>query len=214
MQLWSLYRHLWAVRPWRLVRVGGKRMVHGFSTKFEFSIGQNEIFDINLIKPTILGCVNVEKTKQLEDRKGVDYKALLRGGAIINIDAKRREPGASKYWRYGDPELALEKWSVVPCETCPNGKTGWTLSETSPVDMILYTFDKQDTSKFYLFPFQHLRMAFIANHKKWKAIYPYKQQKSEENNRFNLQWKSEAMFVPASVVIASISEQIAHDCLQ
>lgn len=178
---------------------GVKMVEHNFSQKLEFSLGAREKFDIELLGRAINGCVSVKKTDIAADKRGIDYVATLNGGAEIGIDAKAREKGASKFWRYGEAELALEIWSVCPSER--PGKVGWTLSDRSNVDMILYTFDKSDCDKFYLLPFQHLRMAFNRHGRSWCAKYLRKKQHSNG-------WTSEAVFVPASVVIAAIADEM------
>ena len=174
--------------------------MHDFNQKLQFSLGEREKFDIGLLKEAICGCVSVEKTDVEMDRGGVDYVAVLRKGARILIDAKARERGASRYWKDGEPELALEKWSVVK-NGWQEGVAGWTPKESNPADMILYTFDPADTKMFYLLPFQHLRMAFVHNMKHWQERYQTKRQDSGN-------WQSEAVFVPASVVIDAVTKEM------
>lgn len=179
-------------------------MTHCFDANLAFSLGERGAIDLEVIKQSIPGCVSVIKTDTEIDKTGIDYVATLRRGATINIDAKTRKPNSSKYWCNGEPELALEKWSVVPDNKCA-GKVGWTLSESSQLDMVLYTFDKTDSDQFYLIPFQNLRTAFIRNMPQWAAKYGWKRQRSEGWTIFN-NWKSEAMFVPASVVIEAVKQ--------
>lgn len=171
-----------------------------FNQKLEFSFGRREQIDLETIKSTINSCILVEKTDVETDKTGIDYIATLKGGAKIGIDAKAREKGASRYWNYGEAELALEIWSVCPTETM-KGKKGWTLSDRSNVDYILYTFDFDDWDKFYLLPFQLLRNAFNKNGVKWCKQYKRKRQYSDS-------WQSEAVFVPASVVLSAISQEM------
>lgn len=173
-------------------------MIHDFKQKLEYSLGERQAFDIDILKDCFFNCVEVKKTDSTMDRQGIDYVAKLSGNALINIDAKTREKGASKYWRYNEPELALETWSVIPTQTNV-GKYGWTVSDSSQVDYILYTFDKSDTDKFYLLPFQLLRTSFIKNKNIWCNKYVRKKQYSRG-------WQSEAVFVPASVVISEINK--------
>lgn len=179
-------------------------MIHDFDAKLNFSLGEREKFDLDTLKRVITGCVRVEKTDKETDKAGVDYIATLRRGAQVLIDAKAREKGASRYWKNGEPELALEKWNVCPTATC-QGKTGWTLNESSNVDLILYTFDPEDSREFYLIPFQQLRMAFVKNIWEWQARYCVKRQSSRQTTH---SWQSEAVFVPASVVIKAVADQM------
>ena len=178
-------------------------MTHSFAEKLEFSLGEREYFDISLLKTIISGCTDIHKTDAETDKTGVDYIATLRRGATINIDAKTREKGASRFWQYNQPELALEIWSVVPNEVL-RGKTGWTLDESSAVDYILYTFDKSDSDRYYFLPFHLLRLAFINNYAKWMNKYKVKRQNSGR-------WQSEAVFVPAAVVVKEI-ENLMSGC--
>ena len=172
-------------------------MIHDFQSNLAYSLDANTGFDLAILKNKIDGCVDVQKTDVETDKTGVDYVATLRRGATINIDGKTRKQGASRYWRYGEPELALEIYSVVPSEY-NQGKIGWTLNESSPVDLILFTFDSSDSNMFYLLPFQHLRMAFRRNGRYWAKKYGIKTEYSNS-------WRSQAIFVPASVVISALS---------
>ena len=174
--------------------------MNDFAQKCAYSFGANQAQDIEMLKKIIPGCISVEPTPLEQDKRGVDYIATLRGGALVNIDAKRREPGCSKYWRDGEPELALEIWSVMPDSTT-KGKAGWTLNEASDVDLILYSFEEQDCSYSYILPFQHLRAAFIANYTAWAKVHKPKTQRSVSGD---LYWQSQAMFVPASKVLDAI----------
>lgn len=171
-------------------------MIHLMAQKLDFSMGENLKQDISLLKQAIIGCADIRKTDEATDKTGIDYVATLRGGAVINIDAKRREKGCSRYWQNGQPEIALEIYSVVPSEY-NKGKTGWTLNEKSNVDLILYTFDRNDCGSSYLIPFQHLRLAFIRNFNNWVNRYAVKTQNSGA-------WQSSAMFVPADDVLDAI----------
>ena len=172
---------------------------YNFDQKLRFSLGEREKLDLELLKPAILGCVTVFKTSDTIDKSGIDYIAVLRGGTRIQIDAKTREKGCSRFWKNG-PELALEIWSKCPSESKP-GVTGWTLKEDGQVDMILYTFDPEDSGEFYLLPFQHLRMAFRKNYKDWTARFKKAYQPNDG-------YKSEAVFVPATVVLDAIREEM------
>lgn len=171
--------------------------MNDWNEKFEYSLSEQQRFDIAILKDYIPGCIEVRKTSQEEDKKGIDYIAKLNGGAEILIDAKTRMPGSKKYWKNGEAELALETWSVV------GKKKGWTLSEESNVDYILYTFNSNEWDKFYLFPFQMLRKAFIQNGREWCERYGRKTQYSNS-------WTSECVFVPASVVLNAVSNTMQY----
>lgn len=129
------------------------------------------------------------------DKSGVDYIATLKNGAQILIDAKTRMKGCSKYWK-GEPELALEMWSVKE-----QRKIGWTLKEDTQCDYILYTFPKEDSDRYYFIPFQLLRIAFLKNGRNWYSTYGSKLQ-------LNHSYHSEAIFVPASVVLQAVQAEM------
>lgn len=160
-----------------------------------------ETTDLEVLQDMIPGCVSVVKTDARTDRNGVDYVATLRRGTEILIDAKTREPGASRYWNDNGPELALEIWSVMPDGryNTPQARTkvGWTLCESKQTDMIFYTFDRADCFDVFLLPFQHLRIAFRQNWPVWSKRYRRKTQDS-------FAWQSECIFVPADVVLKAI----------
>lgn len=169
-----------------------------FLKDLEYSMGERERFDIDLLKRVIPNTVSVHKTDVFMDKKGIDYVVRLEGGALINVDAKTRR---SVQFVDGSPELALELWSVVP-RNGNGGKAGWTWNTETNVDLILYTFPSHLWNKFYLFPFQHLRMAFVRNGKQWLKAYRHSVQK-------NGAWDSACLFVPAYEVVRAVSEQMS-----
>jgi len=175
--------------------------MHDFGSKLRASRGIRELTDIETLRDMIPGCVSVIKTDEQTDRNGVDYIATLRRGAQILIDAKTREPGASRYWNGGGPELALEIWSVRPGGKYntprERAKVGWTLCEAKETDMIYYTFDPSDCFDVFLLPFQHLRIAFRQNWPIWSKRYLSKTQDS-------FTWESLCIFVPANEVLKAI----------
>lgn len=170
--------------------------------KLAYSRGIRETTDIATIRAMLPGCQDITKTTITQDRAGIDYVATLRGGAQVLIDAKTREPGASRWWT-GEPELALEIWSVMPGgrynvpREC--AKAGWTLSERTSVDLILYTFDPQDSGAAFLLSFQLLRTAFVRNFAFWTT------ERYKVGRQDSLSWESTAVFVPVSVVLAAIT---------
>ena len=178
-------------------------MNYDFAERLEFSLGGNITQDKQIISKILSGCVKVEKTNTTTDKSGIDYIAHLFGGGRINIDVKTRDRGASKYWKQGEPELALEIWSVCPKEG-QAGKRGWTLSDSTQVDYILFKFHEQDSSKVYMLPYQQLRQAFIKNGHEWIKQYGRKKQSSGD-------WHSEAIFVPASQVLKGILNEMAQN---
>lgn len=180
--------------------------VYDFGERMEFSRGQRERSDTALLARIIDGATNVHKTNEHEDRAGVDYVVTLRRGAQVFVDAKTRTRGCSRWWNNG-PELALEIWSVMPGGRYKTPseyqKTGWTLNEQSPVDLILFTFHQSDSEKVYLLPFQLLRMAFRRNVSAWSSAYKVDIQSSSWDRN---SWQSMAVFVPASIVVSAIGE--------
>lgn len=181
--------------------MGGKRMIYDFQERLEFSKGARQSTDLETIASLLDGCRSVVAAPKSLDVQGVDYIATLRRGAEVYIDAKTRTKGCSRYWRFGEPELAIEKWSVMPAQACPQGKTGWTLDEAKVTDMVLYTFDKSDSPYAYLLPFQSLRMAARRMIEVWMQIYKVDRQTSNQSGRT---YHSQAVLVPASVVFAAI----------
>jgi hypothetical protein len=181
-------------------------MIHDFTIKLDATRGERQRTDEETIAALLPGCISVVKTDEATDRAGVDYIATLRRGARVLIDGKMREPGASKWWFNGEPELPLEIYSVVPgtYSTNPNySKTGWTLDEATAVDLILFTFDPSDTKDVYLLPFQHLRTAFRQQMEAWKKQYP-RNLKEQESRARGITWRSQALFMPATTVIRAI----------
>lgn len=176
--------------------------MNDWNEKFEYSLSAQQAFDVSLLKIHLPHCTDIRKTDTEQDKKGVDYIATLKGGAEVLIDAKTRTPGSKKYWKNGEAELALETWSVV------DKKLGWTLNDKTEVDYILYTFSPAEWDKYYFFPFQLLRKAFISNGKQWQSVYGKKIQYTRSNT---VSWCSEAIFVPASVVVRAVSDTLHGD---
>lgn len=181
-------------------------MMYDFEECLAYSKGMQQKNEIETIRTMVSGCVSCEATSLEEDKSGTDYIATLRGGRRVNIDAKMRSQGASRYW-HGEPDLALEDWSVLPGGKFnipkDRAKVGWTLSEASNSELILFTFHPSDCKDAYLFPFQHLRMAFRAWYKVWMERYKIDVQESGRNG---LKWQSRCVFVPYSEVWNAIQD--------
>jgi len=177
---------------------------YSFQEKLNRSKGVCASNDMNVLQRMIDGCKEVYPTGTVQDKMGVDYVAVLRGGARLYVDAKNRERGCSKYWNSG-PELALELWSVRPGGKYntrrSQAKTGWTLCETKDVDLILFTFDPTDCATAFLFSYQHLRIAFRRNYKNWNDKYKTDIQSSKDRGR---RWQSECIFVSVCTVEKAI----------
>ena len=173
--------------------------VHDFRQKLAFSNGVNMLSDVERITHA-LGerCIKVDKTDVSVDKTGIDYYAYLSDRARVNVDAKRREAGASRWWKHGSPELAIETFSVVEPP-----KVGWTFNNASDVDYILYSFEPEDSNDYYFLPFQLLRKVAWENRHVWKAEYKELTQTSDG-------WQSKCIFVPAYVVISAILEAMIH----
>lgn len=174
-------------------------MTYAFSTMLAVSKGQRKHTDAATILAMLEGCIGVRSADLALDIRGVDYIAKLRGGADVYIDAKTRQRGCSKYWGV-EPELAVELWSVRPSKT-QLGKPGWTLDEAKLTDLVLYTWHTDDSERAYLLPFQCLRVAARRNIKRWLCEFKSDVQDSGK-------WQSEAVFVPASEVIAAINQTL------
>lgn len=176
--------------------------IFDFEKKLAYSQGFRLKNDIETLKKLIDGCVSVVKTNLSKDKNGIDYIAMLRGKAEINIDAKTREPGCSQFWQNGEPELAPEIWSVMPSGKYniprEQAKTGWTLDESKNSHYIFCTFDPADTDKVYLLPFQLYRMAFRRNLIIWREVYKQAIQDSGS-------WQSMCLFIPAFIVLNAIN---------
>lgn len=171
-------------------------MIHDFGERLAFSQSEAHVKAVTeFLKREIPGCVDAVKTDITTDKKGIDYIVKLKGGAEIGVDEKMRDKGASKYWYYDEAELALETWSVY------RSVLGWTFSTKTNVDYILYTFDPSDWDKAYLFPYQLLRMALHHNGEDWAEKFSIKLQTSNG-------WQSQAMFVPASVVVDAVAAEM------
>ena len=147
------------------------------------------------------GCIGVHQVEDPRwDRLGLDYVAKLDGGAKVGIDHKTRDPGAARYWRFGEPEMALELWSVMPVNGTP-GTIGWTLNRRSRTHYVLFTWDVSDSSDVYLLPFQQLRVVFERNRTDWARRFPVKEQGSVRDGDH---WRSQAIFVPSTTVYETI----------
>lgn len=177
------------------------RRIYDFDERLAFSQGRRQQTDMDTIKTMIPGCIDVQIASETLDRQGVDYIATLRRQAEILIDAKTRDAGCSEWWK-GQPELALEDWSVIP-EKGNVGKAGWTLDESKVTDLVLFTFAPEDTAVCYLISFQLLRIAFHRNCCRWREQYKFDVQDSGA-------WRSRCIFVPVSVVFAAIEEVSKH----
>jgi hypothetical protein len=189
--------------------VGCRRVIHNFNEKLAFSQGQRQVCDVDTIRVMLPGCVSIVKTTPDVDRTGIDYVATLRSGAAVNIDAKNRDRGCSKFWDAEPtgakiPELSLEIYSVLPGgkykTPTERKKCGWTLNEASLVDLILFQFAPEDCDSAYLIGFQPLRMAMVHNYREWcqKFMNPRDQDSGW--------WESRCLFVPVMEVLYAITQ--------
>ena len=181
-------------------------MSWNFEERLAFSQGKRGERDAKILKQAIQNCIDVRKTDEATDRKGVDYIAILEGGAELGIDVKARGKGCSKYWKNGHEDLLLETWSVCPDEN-NKGKIGWTLSDKTNVDYILFTFDEEDSNKYYLLPYQPLRMAFQRNKQEWLEKYKFTTLIST-TKKSGRTWRSQAVFVPVDEVLIAIIQEM------
>lgn len=176
-----------------------------FAERLAFSRGVRERTDVETLRRMIAGCERVEPTSSADDRKGVDYWAHVRGGRPLGIDAKAREAGAGRYWVNGEPDLALERWSIVPDHARPRGVPGWTIDPAKLTDMVLFTFDPQDTDLCYLLGLPQLRLTFLRFRHRWRDRgYRYAAQTTNRNGRSA--YRSACLFVPAGVVLDGMRE--------
>jgi hypothetical protein len=175
-----------------------------FAAKLEFSHGTHCGSDETTIQHLLAGCATVRTAVRSEERRGIDYVATLRRGAQVNVDKKARERGCHRWWRNG-PDLALEVWSVVPPkwrqfgDSTAGGVTGWTLNEAKDTDLVLFTYDPDDTSVCFLLPFQPLRLAFRRFLPTWWEVYRHATQHTQEGD-----YHSMCLFVPAHVVLDAL----------
>jgi hypothetical protein len=176
-----------------------------FAERLAFSKGVRERTDIETLRDMISGCERVDRAREVDDRKGVDYWAHLFGGRALGIDAKARELGASRYWTDGEPDLALERWSVVPDDLHPNGVPGWTVDPAKLTDLILFTFDESDTTACYLVGLPQLRLAFLKFGQQWRRVYRYATQTTRNRDDHGF-YRSACLFVPATVVLEGMRQ--------
>jgi hypothetical protein len=183
-------------------------MTYDFQERLAFSQGARCSSDIETIMGILDGCISVTENAVNGNDQGVDYIATLRRGANVLIDAKTRAVGCSKYWKNKEPELAIERWSVMPSgkfhTPAQKAKAGWTIDESKITDMILYTFDASDCETAFLLPFQSLRLAARKMLNEWMDKYKVDIQTSGY-------WQSQAVFVPASEVIKAIESTYRHN---
>jgi len=106
-------------------------MTYDFQERLAFSQGARRASDIETIMGILDGCISVTENAVNGNDQGVDYIATLRRGANVLIDAKTRAVGCSKYWKNKEPELAIERWSVMPSgkfhTPAQKAKAGWTI---------------------------------------------------------------------------------------
>jgi len=184
-------------------------MTYDFDKQLEWSKADLQDEDKLTIAAMLPGCLSVIPASDRQDRAGVDWIATLRKGAMVLIDCKTRTFGCARHWQDGQPDMALETWSVRPFGkfNTPRhlAKVGWALCETKNVDYILFKFDPRDTQAVYLLPYQSLRIAFRRNLAQWKKDYKVDVQ-TTETTQYRQGWQSEAVFVPATVVIRAMEQ--------
>lgn len=185
-------------------------MIYDFDERLEFSMGIRKTSDMDTIMALLDGCCSVSPYDCGGNDNGIDYIATLRRGTKVNIDVKTRELGCSRFWKNKEPELAIEIWSVMPggafLTPVHSAKAGWTLDESKSTDLVLYTFNANDSNMAFLLPFQSLRMAARKTICDWMSRFKVDIQSSR---RGALQWQSQAVFVPADAVISAVQATFA-----
>lgn len=171
--------------------------VYGFDERLAFSMGRRSETDLQTIKTMLPTCEQVEVADTAEDRRGVDYVATVRGGRRLAVDAKARERGCSYWWR-AEPDLALEMWSDIGAQ-----RPGWTYDGAKQTDLVFFTFDPSDTDLRYLISWPMLFVAFRKNARYWTRKYKKGIQNSVGAN--GREWRSQCVFVPASVVLQALT---------
>lgn len=153
--------------------------------------------DEQVIRALWPDCADIQPTEMGSelDLNGIDYVVQSRRHGTFSIDMKVRKPGARKFWRTGEPELALERWSVV------GRKDGcaWNSKDTT---WFVYHFDPRDSTMVYALNGPCLAATFRANFDRWRLRF-------KGDTQTNTTWDSWAMFVPASVVIAAMRDHAA-----
>jgi hypothetical protein len=177
----------------------------GFDERRAWSEGRAQETDLETIATLFPDCEEVRIATGDLNRLGIDYIARLSSQVEIFIDAKNRDRGCSRFWRNradipdGEPDLALERWSVIPTAGRP-GRIGWTLDPAKWTEYVLFKFDRADHDKCYLVPFQLLRMAMHRWGEEWQRRFGgLKYQHTPQGNYY-----SACVFVPVSVVWKAI----------
>lgn len=168
-----------------------------FEDDKDFSVSEN-IMAKSIIISMLHGVIRVDDAGSQDDIAGVDYWAILGEGRRVGIDDKLRRD-CVRYWPDGKPQVSLEIWSKVPSDGKP-GKIGWTLDQHKRTEYVMFRFS--DYKQVFLFPFRLLQMAMARNIVEWSKIYQICQQD-------NGSYKSESIFVPATIVAAAIVEAMS-----
>jgi hypothetical protein len=178
-------------------------MIYDFSEQLEWSKETlRQYSDAETLRNLFPGSTGVAKTGTELDRAGVDYLVTLRRGAVLKVDAKARSRGCARHWCPRDePEVALERWSVLPggkyATPRADAKAGWTLDESKDVDLILFTFHPDDHPIAYVRSLPLLREAFRRNCGLFFELFKTDVQDSRR-------WQSECVFVPLRAVDQAI----------
>ena len=166
--------------------------------QFEDSKKEGHLQDdlsITRIRSMIPGCDRVESSSFGQDKSGCDFWAYS-GVQKVGIDVKWRSPGASRFWIKCEPEICIEKWSVIPCQAHPNGKLGWAYNDASLCDYYLFCF--ADVPLHYLMPALLVRKAAQAEYHKW----------GREWTQDSGDWQSRSVFVSISRLTVAINRQM------
>src|SRR5262252_175750 len=139
-------------------------MVHRFADQLEYS---NKLSDepawqefYRSLWPNLHVAIRIDGASQMQ-RDGIDREIILTNGRRYRIDEKKRAKD------YGD--LLLEEWSVFHGEADSRNKIGWALDSAKQCDFLAYAIPT--ATKCYFLPFEHLRLAFLANRSQWVRSY-------------------------------------------
>lgn len=169
---------------------------YDFSANLAFS--QRYSDDVVNIRRFFPGCLRVEPFRASGNDGGTDYVVHFSNGRQVRIDVKRRRRGCSQHWDSGEPDIALETWSVAPVGP-ETGVVGWTEDTSKNTDYNLFVFDPEDHEWCYLMPCDLLRRAWLNHKTYWASTYRTARQNSNRGR-----WSSENVFVPLRVVEAAM----------
>lgn len=161
-----------------------------FDERFAFSEGERD--RVFAIAREQLGAVDIKRASEQDDRRGVDFWAIVPNRPNIAIDVKRR----SKDW----PDVDIETWS-----NAEQGKPGWAADRSKITDYVLWLWP----SRYLFVSYPQLRAALLRHMPEWERLYPQRGRAGRvRHTSTERKYHTKNVYVPEAVLLDALYPEL------